>query len=173
MRRAECLGRLEALTLLAQSPPNRLKEKPMNAPAKSSDSLAIEARDAVRTQRTFFRTRATLDVGFRIAQLEKLLGLVKAHEDELHAAIRADFGRSVPATQMMEIFPLYEELQHAIDNVRRLAAPRAVQTNAINVPARSLVVPEPLGTSLVIGAWNFPYNLSLVPVVGSGAPARP
>ncbi len=126
-----------------------------------------EIQDLVNNQRAYHRTGATLPVEFRLEQLKKLRDLIVEHEDELHEAIYNDFGKSKHDNQLTEIFPLYEELEIAIKNVRKWVKHRKVKTNLLNQPAKSYLVPEPLGVSLVIGAWNFPYNLSLVPVVGS------
>lgn len=130
---------------------------------------AVEDRigDIVKNQRAFFRTKATLPVEYRLAQLEKFKGLVLQHEQELYDAIYNDFGKSKHHTQLTEIFPLLEELETAIKNLKTWVKPRKVPTNLLNQPGKSYIVAEPLGTTLVIGAWNFPYNLSLIPVVGS------
>lgn len=124
-------------------------------------------RHVVDRQRAFFRTRATLPVDFRLAQLEKLHAVLRKNEQKLYDAIFNDFGKSKHHTQLTEIFPLYEEIELAIKNLAKWAKPRKVATNLLNQPAKSYIVPEPLGNTLVIGAWNFPYNLSLIPVVGS------
>lgn len=126
-----------------------------------------EIAQLVKDQRKFFRTNATLSVEYRLEQLKKLLALVQEYEEELHAAIYKDFGKSKHHNQLTEIFPLYAELKEAIQNVAKWAKPRKVKTNLLNKPGSSYLVPEPLGVTLVIGAWNFPYNLSLIPVVGS------
>ncbi|MBO9474732.1 aldehyde dehydrogenase [Shimia sp. R10_1] len=138
----------------------------MNA---QTEITAVEARirDVVANQRTYFRTKATLPVDFRIAQLKKLGDLLRAHEQDLYDAIYNDFGKSKHHTQLTELFPIFEELKTALKNLQGWAKPRKVPTNFINQPGKSYIVPEPLGTSLVIGAWNFPYNLSLIPVIGS------
>lgn len=128
---------------------------------------AEEIQQLVENQRKYYRTNATLSIDFRIKQLKKLEGLLRQHEDELYDAIYADFGKSKHHTQLTETFPLFEELELAIKNLAKWAKPRKVSTNLFNQPAKSYIVPEPLGVSLVIGAWNFPYNLSLTPVVGS------
>ena len=123
--------------------------------------------ELVKNQRQYFRSNATRPVEFRIQQLEKLRNLIHYYEDDLYAAIYKDFGKSKYHTQLTEIFPLFEELEIAIKNVRKWAKPQKVSTNLLNKPGKSYIVPEPLGVTLVIGAWNFPYNLSLTPVVGS------
>ncbi|MCG8321865.1 MAG: aldehyde dehydrogenase [Cytophagales bacterium] len=126
-----------------------------------------DVQQLVEDQRKYFNSNATRSVEFRLEQLKKFRNLIKAHEDDLHEAIYKDFGKSKYDNQLTEIFPLYEELDIAIKNVRRWVKHRKVKTNLMNQPAKSYLVPEPLGVSLVIGAWNFPYNLSLIPVVGS------
>ena len=126
-----------------------------------------EIRDLVASQRQYFRTGATLPVEFRLQQLERLDQLLRAHEGELYEAIYNDFGKSRHHTQLTELFPLFEELQLAIENLAKWAKPRKVATNLLNQPGKSYIVAEPLGVTLVIGAWNFPYNLSLTPLVGS------
>ncbi len=131
--------------------------------------IAVEDRiqGIVQTQRAFFHTKVTLPVEFRLGQLKKLESLLRAHEQELYDAVYNDFGKSRHHTQLTELFPLFEELELAIRHLKDWVKPRKVSTNLLNQPGKSYIVAEPLGTTLVIGAWNFPYNLSLVPVVGS------
>ena len=138
----------------------------MNAQTETNIT-AQEVQTLVENQRQYFRSNATQPVEFRIKQLEKFRNLIHRYEDELYAAIYKDFGKSKYHTQLTEIFPLFEELETAIKNVKKWAQPRKVSTNLLNQPGKSYIVPEPLGVTLVIGAWNFPYNLSLIPVVGS------
>lgn len=121
----------------------------------------------VQNQRDYFRTKVTLPVAFRLEQLKKFESLLRAHEDALYEAIYNDFGKSKHHTQLTELFPLFEELELAIKHLKDWAKPRKVATNLLNQPGKSYIVAEPLGTALVIGAWNFPYNLSLIPLVGS------
>lgn len=73
--------------------------------------------DIVLKQRTFFRTKATLPVAFRLEQLKELQRLIKAHEQDLFDTIYDDFGKSKHHTQLTELFPLYEELETAIKNL--------------------------------------------------------
>jgi len=123
----------------------------------------------VNTQRAYFKSNATKPVEFRLQQLKKLKDLLLKYEDEMHAAIFKDFGKSKYENQLTEFFPLIDEINIAIKNLKKWVQHKSVKTNLLNFPAKSYLVPEPLGVTLVIGAWNFPYNLSLTPVVGSMA----
>lgn len=126
-----------------------------------------DVNQLVKDQRTYFRSNATRSVEFRIAQLKKLKKIIEAHENEMHEAIYKDFSKSKFENQLIEYYPLLDEIDIAIKNVKKWAQHKSVKTNLINFPAKSYLVPEPLGVSLVIGAWNIPYNLSLTPVIGS------
>lgn len=138
----------------------------MNAQSEIT-AVEEEIRSIVDNQKAYFRSKVTLPIEFRLEQLKKFEGLLRAHEQELYDAIYFDFGKSKHHTQLTEMFPLFEELELAIKHLKDWAKPRKVSTNLLNQPGKSYIVAEPLGTTLVIGAWNFPYNLSLIPVVGS------
>lgn len=126
-----------------------------------------EVQQLVANQRTYFRSNSTKSAEFRLTQLKKLKALLLEHEDQMHEAIFKDFGKSKYENQLTEIFPLIDEINISIKNLKKWMQYKRVKTNLLNFPARSYLVPEPLGVTLVIGAWNFPYNLSLTPLVGS------
>ncbi|WP_419740370.1 aldehyde dehydrogenase family protein [Ruegeria sp.] len=138
----------------------------MNAQTEFT-AVEDEIRSIVDKQKAYFRSKVTLPIEFRLEQLKKFEGLLRAHEPELYDAIYNDCGKSKHHTQLTEMFPLFEELELAIKHLKHWAKPRKVSTNLLNQPGKSYIVAEPLGTTLVIGAWNFPFNLSLIPVVGS------
>lgn len=128
-----------------------------------------EIEQLVKSQRDYFNSGATLSLDFRLEQLNKLKDLLLAHEEEMHEAINKDFGKSKYENQLVEFLPLIDEIEHAISHLKKWMRHKKVNTNLLNFPAKSYLVPEPLGVSLVIGAWNLPYNLSLTPLVGSVA----
>lgn len=114
-------------------------------------------------QQKFFGTHQTRDVAFRIEQLKKLKSILKENEDQLFQAIKKDFGKSGFETYVSELALLYHEINTFIRKVKKWSRRKKVSTGLANFPAKSYVIPEPLGTSLVISAWNYPYQLSLVP----------
>ena len=121
----------------------------------------------IERQRRFFQTGATRDVAFRARQLQTLQRALKEHEAALLAAIYEDFRKSSFDTQTTELALVHQELREAQLELPRWAKAQRVPTNWINLPGKSYVIPEPLGTSLIIGAWNYPYQLSLLPVVSA------
>lgn len=116
-------------------------------------------------QKLFFNSDQTKDVGFRIEQLKKVKAMLKANETHLYEAIYADFGKSEYETYLTELSLLYHEINIFIKKIRKWSKKKRVATGITNFPAKSYIIPEPLGTTLVIGAWNYPYQLSLLPAV--------
>lgn len=141
----------------------------MNTIENKESVFEKTVQQLVSDQRAYFKSNATRPVEFRLAQLQKLKALLLKYEDEMHEAIFKDFGKSKYENQLTEFFPLIDEINIALKNLKKWVQHRSVKTNLLNFPAKSYLVPEPLGVTLVIGAWNFPYNLSLTPLVGSMA----
>ncbi|KPA13270.1 aldehyde dehydrogenase [Candidatus Magnetomorum sp. HK-1] len=124
-------------------------------------------KQLIKDQRKFFNSNATKDVDFRIKQLNKLYTVIKDNEKYLMQAIYDDFKKSEFDTYTNELALLYSDIKEAIQKVRQWASSKKVRTNLINFPSKSYIIAEPLGVTLIIGAWNYPYQLSLVPVVAS------
>jgi aldehyde dehydrogenase (NAD+) len=118
-------------------------------------------------QRQFFNSNATKSVDFRIAQLRKLKAVIKNCEKELTGAVFKDFQKASFNTIVTEFSGVYNDLDKAIKNVKRWSKSRRVATNMANLPGASRIIPEPLGVCLVIGAWNYPINLNLVPAIAA------
>jgi len=99
-------------------------------------------------------------------KLLKTLALtLKQNETALNEAIRLDFGKSAFETYATELALIYKEISLCLNNLDEWAAVRKVPTDLANFPGSSRIYPEPYGNVLVIGAWNYPYQLSLAPVV--------
>ncbi len=124
-------------------------------------------KKTIAAQRTFFNTNRTKDIGFRILQLKKLRELIKKNEPFLSQAIYNDFQKSTFDTYTTELALLYIEIDEAIAKIKTWSERKRVATGILNFPAKSYVIPEPLGVCLVIGAWNYPYQLSLAPAIAA------
>lgn len=123
----------------------------------------------IEQQRNFFNTRATIAVSYRIEQLKKLKKILQQNEAILCEAIYKDFQKSEFDTITTELVLLYQEIKEAIANLTYWASKKSVKTNLLNFPAKSYIIPEPYGVCLVIGAWNYPYQLSFGPMIAAMA----
>ncbi len=121
----------------------------------------------IQSQRDFFNSNQTKSIDFRITQLLKLRKLLQANEQILNEAIYADFQKSAFDTYTNELSILYAEIDESVRKVKNWASRKRVSTNFVNLPAKSYIVPEPLGVCLIIGAWNYPYQLSFGPAIAA------
>jgi aldehyde dehydrogenase (NAD+) len=121
----------------------------------------------INSQKNFFDSDVTKDIAFRKKQLLVMKSLLKNHEKEFYNAIYLDFKKSEFEAAATELVLIYHEINTALNKLRAWSRRKRVSTNIFNFPARSFIIPEPLGVTLVIGAWNYPYQLSLAPAVSA------
>lgn len=119
----------------------------------------------LQDQRRFFASGQPRDIDFRLAQLAKLRDAIIANQDRIVAAVQADLGRP-PFEAYFEIATL-GEIKLAIKQLKNWVKPRKVSTSIDVFPASAWVQPEPLGVALIIGPWNYPFQLLLSPLVGA------
>ena len=119
-------------------------------------------RNTVEAQRRFFRSGATLDVSWRIAQLKALKAAVRERQDALLEALRLDLGRSDTESYFCDIGSSIVEINEAIRGLRRWAKPETRRSGLMLFPSFvTKVYKLPYGVSLIISPFNFPILLTL------------
>ena len=124
----------------------------------------LEITDA---QKAFFRTGATLDIGFRKEMLGKLKAAIEKWESELSKALWQDLHKSYEEAYLTEISIVKGEISNHIRHVKGWASRKRRNSPLKLFPSRSYTVKEPLGCSLIIAPWNYPVQLLLNPLVGA------
>jgi aldehyde dehydrogenase (NAD+) len=117
--------------------------------------------------RLYFSSGSTRPYQFRRTQLVKLRQAILDHEQELHTALYNDLKKSPEESWVTETGFLIAEINHAIRHLHKWMKRKKVRTNLLNFPAKSYIYKEPLGVVLIIGAWNYPLQLLLAPMVGA------
>ncbi|HBF38801.1 MAG TPA: aldehyde dehydrogenase [Firmicutes bacterium] len=117
--------------------------------------------------REFFLTGKTKDVEFRINSLKKLRQTITKRNQEIMGALEKDFGKCEFETFATEIMSSLDEINMAIRNLHSWVKPRKVRTPLIHFKASSRIYYEPFGTVLVISAWNYPFQLTMNPLIGA------
>jgi len=123
--------------------------------------------DVFKKQRQFFESGQTLDVNFRLEALHKLKTSIIDHEEVINRALTADLGKPLLETYTSETGFTLLELNHALKHLKKWVRPRKVRGSLATFPSRSYILSEPFGIALIIGPWNFPLQLTLLPLVGA------
>lgn len=120
----------------------------------------------IQNQREFFQTGKTKDVTFRIEQLKTLKQAIIEHEQSIVEALQADLHKPEVETYLTEI-SVIKEIDYAIKHLQNWTKPQkaAVSWDFFSYSAR--IYPEPLGVVLIIGPWNYPFNLIISPLIGA------
>ncbi|MGY3766031.1 aldehyde dehydrogenase family protein [Vagococcus vulneris] len=124
-------------------------------------------KSIVRHQRDYFRTGQTLSLVFRKNQLIKLKRQLQNYEAELLIALKKDLHKSETEAYLSEIGILYRHLDQMIKNLKKWTSPKKVGTPFFLQPAKSEILREPYGVSLIIGPFNYPVLLVFDPLIGA------
>lgn len=126
----------------------------------------------VKHQRTALRWRSsTLEE--RSARLIKLRTWIKENQDKIRQALWEDFKKPEAEVDLSEIFPVTSEINHTLKNLKGWMKPQAISTPLSMFGTSGKIYYEPKGTALIISPWNFPFNLTVGPLVSALAAGCP
>ena len=124
-----------------------------------------EIKDIVTRQRKYFQTGATLPVSSRLTALQKLYRAISGHEAEIHDALKKDLGKSGFESYMCETGMVLEEISYMLKHTPKFAREQRVRTSLAQFHSRSYKKPSPYGVTLIMSPWNYPFMLTLSPLV--------
>ncbi|XP_051537199.1 aldehyde dehydrogenase family 3 member A2-like isoform X2 [Myxocyprinus asiaticus] len=122
---------------------------------------------AVEHVRKAFLTGRTKSLEYRITQLKNLLRFVKERQKAIAEGLKKDLSKSEYGTPLYETIGLESEINLAVSKLKEWAAPRPVTKNLLTISDQVYIKPEPLGVVLVIGAWNYPWAVTIQPLIGA------
>lgn len=128
-----------------------------------------DIQSVVERQRAYFLCDETKDISFRMDALRKLKSAIQACEGEILKALKEDLNKSDFEAYATEIGIVYSELDDALKHLPGWARKKRVRTPVMHFKASSWMVPEPYGVVLIMSPWNYPFQLSLAPLIGAMA----
>lgn len=125
-------------------------------------------QDYVSHVRQVFNTGKTRDIKFRKAQIQRLFDLVSENEERFYEALAKDMNKPRNEAMGGDIAPVLDECLFFLDNLDELTKDKKVKPRSINNKMEKVVIRrDPLGTVLILGCWNYPVQLSLLPLIGA------
>ncbi|WP_234983365.1 aldehyde dehydrogenase family protein [Demequina sp. NBRC 110053] len=140
------------------------------SPGRETDSTLAASDGAPATFRSAkeaFLSGATAPLAWRRQQLEQVVTMLTENADLIRDAVVEDLGKHPSEAHLTEVASVVREAQHLLKHLKRWTRDRRVRTPLTIGTGRGWIQRQPLGAVLVIGAWNYPIHLSLMPVIGA------
>ena len=118
-------------------------------------------------QRAYFSTQATKPYAFRISRLKKLGDWIAAHEADILSALHEDLGKSDYEGYLTEVAMVKQELKDAVRHLKKWMKPVHACTAMGQLPGSCRILSEPFGVALIMSPWNYPFQLTVAPLIGA------
>ena len=123
--------------------------------------------DTLDKQKAYFRSGATLSYRFRKEMLLRLKNVLKENEERILSALSEDLGKSSFEGYATELGIAYEEIGYLTKHLKKLMRKTKVATPITQAVSSSYIIHEPLGNTLIMSPWNYPLQLTIVPLAGA------
>ena len=120
-----------------------------------------------KNQKEFFESGKTIDINYRIQNLKKLKNIIKSNEDKILEALKKDLGKSNFEGYVTEVGILYDDINFHIKNVKKWSSEEKRKSPIVYYPSKSYIYKEPYGVTLIIGPFNYPFQLVIAPLIGA------
>lgn len=127
----------------------------------------MEFKELINKQRVFFQRGDQLDVNFRRENLLKLKKIIKDNELNIIDALKKDLNKSDFESYLTEISMVYEEINTHLKYIRKWSKRRRVKSSIMFFPSKIYTEKQPYGTVLIIGPFNYPFQLVILPLIGA------
>ncbi|MBM7607887.1 aldehyde dehydrogenase (NAD+) [Lysinibacillus composti] len=126
-----------------------------------------DVEQMIEEQKALYYSGVTKDISFRKSQLQKLKLSIKKYEKEVLHALKVDLNKSEFEAYANEVGFVLDSIQYMLKNIDEWAEPVPVKTPIQFQPAKSFIVHDPYGVVLIIGPFNYPFQLVMEPLIGA------
>lgn len=124
-------------------------------------------KEVVEKQKGFFKTGKPIDINYRKKALIKLRDTVDKYEEKILYALKLDLGKSEFEGYETELGIVKSELKNTIKNLEKWSKPKKVRASIMNPFSDNRIYNQPYGVCLILSPWNYPFQLALMPLIGS------
>lgn len=143
-------------------------QSPSQSPSQNEDTKLLASTKAYfTTQKSFYNKGYTRPLDFRIGQLKALKKAIHHYEAQITEALDLDLGKPAFESYATEVGFVLEEISFMLKNISTWVTPQKVDTPLVHQPAQSEIIHEPLGVTLIISPWNYPFQLLMGPLLGA------
>ncbi len=129
----------------------------------------MKVEEIIDKQKKYFLDGATLPYKIRKSYLKKLKESILKHEADIYAALQEDLGKTSTESYMCEVGLVLSDLRYQIKHLKSFMKSKRKKTPLAQFKAKSYIQPSPRGNVLIISPWNYPFLLSIEPLVGAVA----
>ncbi|MBD2187759.1 aldehyde dehydrogenase [Pseudanabaena mucicola] len=130
-------------------------------------AIDVDIKTAIAKQRAFFAIGKTKDYTFRVEQLNRLSQLIKDNDQLILDALYADLRKPAIEAFGSEVLIALSEIKYTLKHLKAWMQPQKVSTPLNLFPSSSYIHTEPLGVVLIVAPWNYPFNLTIQPLIGA------
>ena len=127
----------------------------------------MQIEKIVQKQRAFFRTGKTIPLSYRKIALKRLARAIHDHEKDIYTALKADLNKSEAEAYMCEIGMTLAELSYMLKHMSCWAKKEYKLSPLAQFSATSFTIREPYGVVLIMAPWNYPFMLTMEPLIGA------
>ncbi len=128
---------------------------------------SIDVDKIIVEHHSFYESKKSREIDFRINKLRSLKAAIKKYEYKIYEALYKDLGKCEFESYTTEVGFVLSSISHTIKNLKKWAKKEKVKTPLYLFPAKSFIISEPYGTVLIIGPYNYPFQLLIEPLVGA------
>ena len=121
----------------------------------------------IQNQKNLVKEYLPVNYETRRNQLISLQKAIKRHENAIYKALDDDLRKDEWEVFVTELGIVYEELHHAIKNLKKWTKRKRIKTPLVQFPAKNYVISEAYGQVLIMSPWNYPLQLTFVPLIGA------